>query len=1671
MDDTSPVATEVATNVTTRTDKTSYTIPEDGSPIVISTHKKERPGSHTRQNSHTSLLIEYFEGSKTGEKKGRPSVRVKVTPSSRKGSSSRANDAVQITSIGADRKPSYTRRISLNNSSKQAEVGRGTDLSGSSGSNVSGGPLEIEVLNNGSDLSEHRSSRGIMQPLDSNVSSMPPDSLLEGEHRQTYDDEDTVTKESYLAAPQRRRSRSTSRERIAQKVREKLGHTAVKSRKTVDDSYEKEHRRRRSSKSHRDEEAVSGAESSLLSSNPVSSQRSYASNASQASRVTNNAKLLEKVEDTIKRILLPEITAIRDDQRAERKLRSIDDTRRASGSGLERSVSKSSSSPNIRSKPKVVLNREGDDPGTVLSRGDSEYKKHRKSSREHVSSRKSSGHYKDDGYEEEVTRHKSRGSLGKAAAAGAVAGLTAANLKHHESDADMHERRKRRSKSRGSRSRSNSITESTDEVYSRQELIPPMPMASHINESDMTRTSLLSTEDHQVEHTHMPIREVSRGSMQQAVSPISSRTPTRTPVGKGLGMSHGNRDIESPSSIKSRTAALAAAAEGAEISREADRAHTKRSTGSPAQSVSSLRMQYEDPLVPAGLRPRSAASRTSAERLQKRSNINSSSASPVAKPSRSRDLTEEYVTPLERRDHEFGREGSQTPMGEDVDEWFDRQHMRNDQYRNSLDTATNRTSYQTNPYPEDEKRFTASDELATGEQGVRDLGANPEFVHTPVAVESAVASLVEPSALSSARPSSYADSPAKATYSDRMAEQLRVGERDKIPMYNGSTISQTMPSNDRWAAIKQHAGALSAGSTATPSPRQSPARSIGSSQDEIPIKMGTSGLPLASDPLPEIGVYDDTKSEVSTNPSIIQGPLGGDATGKSTWPYTPSPRPGEKDVKVYNHYDDGAGLVGGLAGAGLALTAKQPTVEDEKPIMDELTHKHDPIDRNMTPTQNSPAALRDEGYVTDAGARTPRAERQLKQGDVDTYNRAMNGANEDPFTAHGRHARTLSGNSHGIDSPLYDSATGKGMEHIQSRDVVALMDHLTVRDAQRHARDTEILTTLVRLGSEMRNNFEDMKRFVHEQDKMIMANTERGNEQVVQRVLGGPRPQPTGSPRTPRRQSEEDIQTKRKGVLRRALKGLTGGRSSADLARIEDMLVRVLDNVEELRHQGGAKREFSESYIDDETGSYENLRSANDPGYEPEGAAGTDSTPSQSGHFTTTPREKIFHSGYNGRPGSENRVSTVMEGDEDDLEPHERNVLEHQFENNERLLTPTQEYHPATTSPTGLGSPTLGNRGLPLNDATPRTAEKQQKHKSNNSSIFGVPKMSRWSKTTTSSAVPESPGMARNTRPISAASRSGSDLQQYDDDAYSLQEDDRLRSTQSLAREQAKMETRSIRSQASKVTRTPSPLIPSEASYKDDYEQDRAISPVQHDDYDPDIDIDDPKYHAIRNSILLQHPQPRQGSTARHQTQLESKAHSYNESEKDSSVSRESGSDFDPAQWGSNGAGALNKNRFSQAEPMSPVSMSSPHVGKPKENAPLVPVSQRQVQPTHVEYDDYDDDEELSDEEELYDDQPQYSNSGFARGNRPWYSSPLGSGHLLEPIEEVRYSLETDSGHISPEPQIASARAVTARKITGPRPMGSRNASASHSDKLETSGTVRRKPVPRPQGENETMKA
>jgi len=755
--------------------------------------------------------------------------------------------------------------------------------------------------------------------------------------------------------------------------------------------------------------------------------------------------------------------------------------------------------------------------------------------------------------------------------------------------------------------------------------------------------------------------------------------------------------------------------------------------------------------------------------------------------------------------------------------------------------------------------------------------------------------------------------------------------------------------------------------------------------------------------MPEIGVglEDEEESEFQTNPSVIQGPIGGTPGVRHHWPYDPTPPMSAGDLRRAESEDsfgDPTGgrtaVLGASAGAGLGLAATralrtqddmyereharevsenkghyaQPTAEQDFDRIDE--REFNPAQGAFTSKNvpSSPAHLKDEGYMSSAHqAATPEPYQRRARYEDDQYDEFDDlPANEASPTK--KQLRHLSGMSHGMDSPLYDAATGKGIDRIESKDIVALMDHLTVRDAQRNARDTEILVTLVRSAAEMRNQFEDLKRFISEQDKMVMSNTDRDADMVVQKVLGGPRPYPATSPRTSRRSGDEneDMPARRRNVFRRALKGLSM-RSSSDLTKIEDMLNQLLDEVEGLKDT----QIIGRPSMTEKTGSlnsYENLRSAPDPGYEPEGQAGTSSSPAQSGYLSNpSSRQLGMHSGYDGRRGSAHRISTVIEGDEDEQDEYERR-MDYQDQQQDRLTTPTQEARRPNSQPANEASHSSQHQAQRSSAEQTPKSDKKGKHKSNSSSLWGIPKISRWSKTTTSTN-PETNAPVQD-RPYSrdseASSRRSQDAYGHPGNEpyeYNMNEDDRLRSANSFANAGAAQ------------TRSPSPLIPDSAS------------------------IEDPKYQAHRNSLNLQHPQPRPGPTARHQTHLDSQAEYYIPTTNSDMSNSNLSIDVEKDQWGSAPSLALNRNRLSTgtggtADRLSPVysdggysqHSASEQAGAParppkvRDDGPLVPEQQQQQQ--HYT--------------------GMYSNQYSLSGNH--LATPL------EPIEEVRYSLETDNG-------------------------------------------------------------
>ncbi|RDI85823.1 hypothetical protein Vi05172_g4014 [Venturia inaequalis] len=1692
---------DLATDISRRTDRTSYTIPEDGHPVTIST-KKIRD---QKDLSQTSLLIEYFEASRSGPGvHSRPSVRVRVTPSGSKRSRS-SGDHIQVTEVGKNRKPSYTRRISLPKSDEPLIPGEFSD-SGSSDRN----PVEIEVLQNVSELSQYDQLQNPLINLGSDVSSMPPESnvgskLAFRDPRETYtttDERQETVGMATLKAPARQRS--LSRERLVQKAlkkvqegqsasRESSGKHKSSSRRSsrsegsnqyvVDDAVRSP--KSRSTKYRDDDHLGSGIQASEISalsdkSAGQTSMRSGVSGMSGASSI-NNPKLLNAVEDAIKRLILPELTAVKEEQARQKNRMKFDDITRDSmapvGSRehlrVERRVSKSSSSPNIAVKPAII----SDDRGVIVPSEAIRSKKSRQSSR-------GSERSHDTAIREESSHRKSsreKRHSGKEAAAAAIVGggLTYAALRHHDSisslgDEPVRERRKKRSKSRP-RSRKTSVSESVDESPRKGKMakgIPPLPMQSALDTgtelTHATRESIQSVEtDRPVSRSSVSnvtpvreIRQVSRGSARHVVSPEPS-TPTRsmTPnsTKRGLGAYHDNSGDFSPLSSRSmkseqsentiseraKFAGLTAAGLGGAAlghHHAKSRELTPNRNMSPAQSAASYQDDMEEQVEHDRIRSIKSGGSPGRQPNKKISNISIDSISSTQTTNLASSKKRPEGISLERGFEVLPEDkySPETPTGE-VDQWLAHEHEENERYRHQLEEESQIGSSlvdhrRDTRFTDDSMVYEDRDKALLEGQNYHSVGANPEYVSTPVAVESAVASLHDPSLLSSIQSSqmtgSAEDHPGSGSAPPNIAT-------------TGSGLQNPASSKERWEAIRDQAIANVRQTAGTVSPRQSDA-----SGDRYPV-MGASALPLADEPMPEIGHGLDDASDVTTNPSIIQGPIGGPSHGdRSHWPYEPTPniangKMSSRELRENDHHDRNGALLGagvGAAAVGLGLAAasakkasqERRSTPDNRDLGASVDKVQDEQWRKRSPGQQqygySPATGKiDEGYMSGqmhGGEMTPdpyaAEDAGYEDGDFDDEN--------DPFTSQ-KHMRHESGMSHGMASPLYDSATGKGIDRIQSKDIVALMDHLTVRDAQRNARDTEILVTLVRSAAETRNQFDDMKKFIAEQDRLIKENTNKGVENTI-RAVGGPRPYPSkGSPVVQRRQyTDETEATKKKNVFSRAIRNL-GGKSGKDLAKIEGMLMQILDEMEDLKQlQGGGSSQRAGTSIRANThstnlDSYENLRAQEpDSGYEPEGRAETGSDPNHSDHLSVPSSKQLaMHSGYDGRrPVDGHRISTVLEeGESGD---------DHDYDNEDRLLTPTQEVKRANSIP-GETPPEQSGAFRQVEE-TPKT-EKSRKHKSNTSSIFsGFPKISRWSKTTTSSA--PDPETARTSmqqkgnRPYSQHSRSDSNSAiDYDDDEYDMAENDRPRSQTSS-------------SKRGQTPRSPSPLIP----------EDRHS-------------MDDPKYQVHRNSLNLEHPQPRPGPTHRHQTYLESQAVSY-----------ENPPTPEADHWGNTPALALNRNRYSGGShnppDLSPVydedeDAYSQHSASEQAHNNRGPSQQSQGPPRPPKV--------KSDEGPLV--PPKVPLNITIDNSRPppqpigfGYSSPFSNSGMhiaspLEPIEEVRYSLETDNASLklgrnndlTPSPQPTAMQSVR-RNITGPRDMPPRRGSPGGN-----LGTVRRKPI------------
>ena len=1108
-----PIHNDTVTDLSRVTDKTSYTIPDDGRPITISTHKKEKGLGKLARGGHqsqTSLLIEYFEAGKdSSDVKSRPSIRVKVTPSSKSRKGKEQRDHLLVTETTGSRKPSVTRRISLGTSdSALAE-----ENSNSSLSLVTDSPthrrrdprVEVELLER-SDVSGSSVSKDARYILPgSDISSMPPDSMLESTSgtatrplRSRSVSREELVKKDTLKTPRRQRSRSLSRERlVTQKVMEKLA------QKPHASSPSGKHRRTSRSRSvsrgvseegvkspvrrrfREDESVTTGAESNLTNNSYLSANRksgdaySFRSGTSKSS--INNPKLLETVEDAIRRLILPELKELKKDQRVEKGRKTFE-------GDTESSVVSTSTTSREDTRRRITKHSDGKGRGErrtsrdseeILSSGGRRRRRRKEKDYDYDSPSERSYSRRESGdstiVEDEKSRQKKDHRL-RDAAAGALAGgaLTAAALKHHDSkssvDSSKRERRKKRSKSRSSRSAS--IAES-EEIFNKHD-VPPMPMRSEID-SEVTRSSLLSE---QTSSTMTPkqkeVRNVIRGSPLEMRSPTThsptTSTPTRSSASlqKGIGTHHGNvsrGDLsvnsrrESEGSTQSPAKSLEGAREDSfgygsaplagvagglaaghlldEYERERryeqnlHHQHPIRRGLSPIQSVASYREDMSEPARHSVMYSQSAGSSTS---LDRHHHVRDGRSFETLSSENSIDMAKKRHAgiSLESRSEVMGQLPHQThqPLNKhSVEDWYDEQHRENDKYRDSYqDSEADFDTRQTATFTDDSRSARDSDKTGAGHQVARGAANVPDFIHSPDGVESAVASLYEPSMLGAKSVGSSQGSFAEGLDREALSPKpLNYTPRED----KGSPLKHIYVPETDTRSFQERVRASS--------PIQSVTESI-EEKEQMP-QMGASGLPIASDPMPEIGHgLESPESEITTNPSVIQGPM--PQENGNSWRYERTPT-GIKDVLMSPRSEGHglstteAGLAGVALGAGAAAAAHglgqgKDRVEAYNETYDPQLAK-DPNRLSYMTGHTIPSPGPDEGYISGkpptTGALTP--DLKVKDGAIVT---------ENPFAGHNRH---VSGLSHGMASPLYDGATGQGMDRIQSKDIVALMDHVS----------------------------------------------------------------------------------------------------------------------------------------------------------------------------------------------------------------------------------------------------------------------------------------------------------------------------------------------------------------------------------------------------------------------------------------------------------------------------------------------------------------------------------------------------------------------------------------------------------------------------------------------------
>lgn len=1197
------------TDLSKRTDRTSYSIPDDGRSVTIQTDRRQRrkrdsrdDGSVLSHGTNTSLLIEYFENAKGGSgTSGRqPSVRVKVTPSAARRhrvNQSADGNGVEISEVGSGdkRRPTHTHRIQLAPHTGEDRLTLGqvppprsysgdqstlsSITSGGDDSNFERGPVNVTVIR------EAGSPRSILSPRDVDAErrrrrrtasrNRASDSHFGAEVKNSkHSRSRSVSRESdiYEERPPglrggglgRRKSRSLSRERInmsnrtdkeriEQAVRDELAR--VQNPKEQKESLKppRDRSRSRSRDGIIDEIAAEKARARRKAAQIEGDDGSAISRTNGTDRA-----LVELIRGTIRELLLPEIEEMKAKQQKSAALQ-------VPGATLERGLSikgpgRASSMPDV-GKPKVVLSPDADKSpglGMVIAGDDKET---------------------DKATEEEILQR----------APGF--GLPQSPL-HSESGEGV------------------SLVGALPAIGDERVHMPDAPFrADSPGTYAETRASILTAKSglpYPMKPTGMP----KSGTTPPPNAPKSELFPELSELNLSGSEIGGASSLLSDPSATGQTHVTKAGAAGPSIASLIDPSEINHHDDDDGRaSVSSLNHNKDmegTGYSEVSLQDMSVAG-TSVLAKERKEEKNRRQNDAASATSSSRAMNEFLAERRERQQEQ----ALLNPGG------F--QDMSQEVYHVSTATA----------YSEQQPRRLAKD-VDTGHQ-VFDLGANPSMRSTPVlAAHSAVASVLEPSNV-------------------------------------GSALSYNNRPNSR-------------------------------------PQLSANAMPIPGDPMPDF-VHDieEDDDEINTNPSIIQGPIGH---------HTHSWEMAANDFGV-NLSDRGLNV-------DLGGDMRQPSISPR------------PISGLASPRAG------DEGYISAANPMgSPGSASPIHGARGDAGMRALDDMLSDPDFYHSsQRNRMASGNSHGMPSPLYDSATGRGMDRIESKDIVALMEHLTVRDAQRNARDTEILVTLVRSAAEMRNSFEDMKRALAEQRQGIVSDVDQNTERSVQKLIQGPRPPPPSAPRRPRysksdedREVEEEGRAKRASVFKRALKGLSMG-SSKDLERIEEMLCRLLGEVEGLKD---GQQLYQHSLLHSQSiGTIDQMRSAQEPNEAGPSAAAVNSTV-PNGNFTNAgaPRQPSSK-GFDHHQGT--HISPIQE-DSVMNSPREARVDSLPFD------APPEPKIPAVNS---------------------KSSEKHAKRESGSSSLF--PRISRWSETTASTGLGKI-FKGKNNQDGSEASRSQPDFNFWETEA------------------------------------------------------------------------------------------------------------------------------------------------------------------------------------------------------------------------------------------------------------------------------------------------------------------